>query len=271
MFLTDEQMAVVTGASPETWSDVPLFTGRQTLPPWIKDVHIDWMEEYANAPHIRFKVTGDLYRWPGQVWEKEGDAYFTKHEDGRMRVYYHNGAVSECGAWRTMLDSKQETYAWIFANCLPGETGNEAALRAANAHLENVNKFDPERASRRVLETRAVQATTKQGGFGGDCYFLTMKDGSEIGLRGPWSGGPLPGYVEVVTHDIEHAYHPTRQWYQNCGLAGLCVTEELFIKIISHYCPEIRLARINKGYGIRLEPYKAEWNMPKSFYLESKE
>jgi len=295
--LSDEQMAVLGGTGISGWGDVPRPTGRQPLPDWVKGAHVDWMNGASNAPTVKLKVAGDVYNWDEQRWAKEGaKMYITRHSDGRARVYYHDGARSQCAAYR-FADAgsipKQPadhhgTYGW---NVTPEEgwadhvlsiratwtqwrhaSTLEAAQADGEKHLNWLRERGYYSAEARV-ETQLATATTEQGGFGGANIWMTMLDGSALVLRGPWHGGAPAGYVEVSTSDCSepaYGWKKNRQWHQRGGCGGLYITEDLFLRIMARHCAHVPIARVQHSYGVRLEPYRAEWEMPKApvYYLE---
>ncbi len=232
MFLSDEQMNVVSGPGVSTWEPVDLPTGRHPLPAWVCGAHVDWMNGACNAPDVRLKVRGQVYRWPDQRWEKHGSMYISRHEDGRADVLYHNGPISMQKIWDERLRPQ----------VLAGE-------------LERLPEVE-------------VMATTKQDGFGGSSYWLKMTDGSDLVLRGPWHGSTPEGYVEVGAVDGADQHFSrwwgSRPWHKRGGGPGIYLTEDLFLRIIARYCPHVGMARARHSYGVRLEPYRLEWGALKS-------
>lgn len=238
IMLSDEQMNIVTGHGISDWEDCPLMTGRQTLPDWCLGAHIDWGNGHCGVPSVTLKVRGKVYRWADQRFSKEaGGMYIARHEDGRAVVHYHKGALSRV----KLLDRRK-----------PG-----------GGYIEMV-------ADCKEVE---VLATTQQDGYGGAHYWLTMEDGSDLVLRGPWHGGAPPGYVEVSAFDVSDPLYQgkwsrSRPWYRRGGGPGVYITEDLFMRIVSTFCAHARVARVGHSYGARLEPYRAEWGMPKAAIYE---
>lgn len=231
--LSDEQMNIVSGAGISAWEDYALPTGRQPLPDWCLGAHIDWGNGHCGAPRLILKVRGTAYKWDDQRWRKEGHKlYIARHDDGRALAYYHEGAVSR----EKLLDRRK-----------PG--GGYIELVADCEEIE-------------------VMATTKQDGFGGAEYWLTMEDGSDLVLRGPWHGGTPAGYVEVTLCDVTaqmygDKWSQSRPWYTRYSGGFLYIKEELFLRIVATHCAHARVARVGHSYGARLETYRAEWAMPK--------
>lgn len=236
--LSDEQMNFVSGAGISAWEDCALPTGRHPLPEWCLDAHVDWGNGHCGAPSVSLKVRGDAYRWPDQRFRKEGSKlYIARHEDGRAVAHYHGGALSR----EKLLDRR-------------GPDGKYIQLVADCKEVE-------------------VLATTQQDGYAGAHYWLTMEDGSDLVLRGPWHGGAPEGYVEVSAFNVESSlYHDkwsrARPWYERGGGPGVYITEDLFMRIVSRFCAHARVARVVHSYGVRLEPYRAEWGMSKAAIYE---
>lgn len=236
MDLSPEQMNIVTGSEISGWNPVELPTGRQEVPAWCLGAHVNWRNGYGNAPDVTLKVRGRVAQWTGQRWVKEGKKlYIARHDDGRALAYYHGGAV----ALAKLLDRRKPGggYEHLVANC----------------------------------PTIEVMATEKQDGFGGSEYWLTMEDGSDLVLRGPWHGCPPDGYIEVHMTDVEYQgyqnpsrYDRNKPWHQRSGGGGfLYISNALFLRIVAHYLPHVRLAMVTHSYGTYLEPYRAEWAAPK--------
>jgi len=236
MLLSDEQMAVVNGTHIKGWDEIERPIGKQPIPAWVCGAHVDWNNGRCNSPDVRLKVHSKAFGWADKRWAKEGaDMYIARHADGRAEVLYHNGAVS-------MLAMRDERLMGKMKACdLPEVT---------------------------------VRATTKQDGFGGRSYWLTMEDGEPLVLRGPWHSGAPSGYVEVYTVDMDYAWNAESQWnrgkpwFKRGATYGLYITEDLFLRILARYCPHVPVARVQHSYGTRIDPYRAEWGVPKEFVYE---
>lgn len=277
MCLSDEQMSAVSGARVSQWEPISLPTGKQSLPDWVKGAHVDWMNGAMNAPTVKLKVTGNVLNWDDKRWAKEGTkAYIARSGDGRAAVLYHDGVITRMAAWRVFSGDKPITYQWSVPEQRErGESWEQAAQRAGEAHLEKSWHFHELYPSDKPVPDRvvvkSVDVTTKQSGFGGDGYFLTMTDGSERIVRGPWHGGAPVGYVEVTAWDMTEGAEKRnrdRPWHRRGGYAGLYITEDLFLRIIARFCPHAGMARVQHSYGPRIETYRAEWGMAKSEIYE---
>lgn len=285
MELSDEQMACVTGVGIGQWAPMDRPVGPQPLPAWIAGAHVNWMDGAANAPTVKLKVRGDVYAWDDQRWASEvGGCYIARHDDGRARVLYHTGPVSHASAWRIFTGKgKPFTYRWIVPERIRcDEAWASAAVREGQKHLDSIqapadwqltDPYSGEPVDRAAcqLEVKNLRVTTQQSGFGGDAYLLTMLDGFEVMLRGPWHGGAPAGYVEVTTYDITQPtskWDRVRPWFKRGGRGGLYVTEDLYLRILSRYAAHALLARVHHSYGWRVEPYRAEWGEPKAGIYE---
>lgn len=278
MYLSDEQMSCVSGARVSRWEPIDLPTGKQSLPEWVKGAHVDWMDGAMNAPAVKLKTIGDARNWDDKRWSKEDSAtYIARSDDGRAEVLYHDGPVTRMATWRVFDGDKPVTYHWSVPEQRNlGESWEEAAQRAGEAHLEKCRHFremypsdKPARDDRIVI--KSLDVTTKQSGFGGDGYLLSMTDGSERLLRGPWHGGAPTGYVEVTGLAVSSEpskWESVRPWYKRGGYAGLYITEDLFLRIIARFCPHVGMARVHHSYGPRIEPFRVEWGMVKSEIYE---
>lgn len=219
--------------------------GPQPLPDWVRGAHIAWPRPgWAEAPRVLIKVRGHVHGWPGQAWAKEDTSrYITRHDDGRAKVLYHSGEVSEVVAWRVFVDGEPLTYRWIIPERQPGENWHDAARREGTKSAADIHLGE--------LRVRSFFSTTKSEGFGGDHFLLDMVDGTELVLRGPWHGGTPPGYVDVTT--VDPTRHPSeRAWYRGLGYFGLYLTEDLYLRILARFCAHAPIVRVNG----RLEPTK---------------
>jgi hypothetical protein len=236
-------------------------------------------------------VCGDVSSWSDQQWTRQGVAcYIARHTDGRARVLYHDGAVRPVGAYREVLSPKELRKRKREAGCGPrwgyadpnhGEEPLAAAKREADAWAKQMRSWAPNDATPE-FEFKTTRATSKQSGFGGDAYVLQMADGEELVLRGPWHGGAPTGYVEVSTCDwntysndaISAGTSPyawlrrdtfAKPWHQRGSHAGLYITEDLFIRLIAHFAPQVTLLRVEHSYGKRLEAADPRWGgVPKA-------
>jgi hypothetical protein len=277
MHLSDDQMAAVVGSAASSFAPVALPTGRQSLPHWVRGAHVDWMNGCANAPTLTVKVRGNVRQWDGMVWSKvNGKCYMARHADGRAEVLYHDGGVFRAVAWRIFAGDEPVTYRWTVAEPRHGETMEQAATREAQKHLDLVKSHSGKTMqsyrNKRVklddcrAEFKTLDVTSQQGGFGGDGYLLTMDDGSERMLRGPWHGGAPDGFVEITVVDVEQdrsAWLTRKPWYRRGG-TGTYVTEDLFLRIVAAHQPHAGVARVGHKYGSRLEPFNLDWDMPKA-------
>lgn len=276
--LSDEQRHAIMGsAGVHEWEEIILPEGQQPLPAWIRGLHVNWMDGCRNSPHILILTKGNAHRWRDQRWRRESkDVWVTRHCDGRAKVHYHGGAVS--------LTPFIERRGWI----------NRKYDQALQSTLDGEPYFDrtgcwPDQAGRPVMgggiyETIRKLATIQQQGYAGRGFSIIMsaaeKDralrGKEVVLRGPWHGGPLPGYVEVSTVETEDVAKSRsaprrfwRHWTRLTACFGLILRDDTFIRIFAHYQPHLRLARVRYSHGWRIEPMKPDWFAPKTVMQET--
>lgn len=260
MLSTEQTRAAMHGIANElTWHEIERPIGPQPIPAWCKGAHVDWHNGYANSPSIRLKVIGDVREWEGKTFRQESSRYIAEHADGRAEQYAHNGPVAlrpvrlfrrPDGSLHRNIRSGPEWYeprdgvtCWPPHGYEPGEW------------------IDAERL-----------ATTQQGGFGGSTIWVTMIDGREIALRGPWHVGAPAGFAEVAYVDATDAYYRRsshkRPWHDRGGRAGLYLREDVFVRILSRFLPHLPIASVTYGGCTTLEPFKAEWGEPKRLVYE---
>jgi hypothetical protein len=115
-----------------------------------------------------------------------------------------------------------------------------------------------------------VWQTTHQDGFGGRTFTLESVIGlGPVRLRGPWFGGTRPGYSEMKSVDMtedQPAYYQGRPWYKRMATFGYYISDDLLIRLLSRYCPDLPIAMVQKcgGEHERVEPYRHDWGCPKS-------
>lgn len=104
-------------------------------------------------------------------------------------------------------------------------------------------------------------ATQQDDGYAGRWFEVKMKDGREVVLRGPWHGGPPPGYVDITYHKWPEPYRLSngvpgeKAWRRSPGYFGIYLSEDVIIQSVSHFLPHLRLARVQRYYTFGLEPY----------------
>lgn len=265
------------------WHAIEMPTGRQQLPDWLRGLHIRWNFGVGNEPSIALKVNGDPHNWPDQRWTTDRQGlYIAEHQDGRALAHYHKGRVSLRAAWRVLdADGEPFTHEW---RVMGEDTTLADAQAAGEAHLAVVRALKPCPTSMSVVklagrqspvkyadhstcycEARMIDVTEESSGYGGRHIEITMDTGQQLILRGPWHGGPPPGYAEVTTVDEKQRGSPrsrwTRgnRWYQMGGCFGLYVSDDLLIRAIAHYAPHVRLACLPENYGNRIQPYLPQW------------
>lgn len=275
MNLSTEQMHAVHAGLPGSqviaWSLVARPSGPMALPDWIKGAKVEWMDGYGNAPGICLKVHGDVREWPDKrfTFEPKGHLYQARHPDGRLEQHAHSGPVS-----LTKLQAFRRADGTIAKHRRFGpEWGTEPGIGTINRDGIRSGYEPGEWTEAEFL------ATTRQEGYGGTIWWVTMEDGREIALRGPWHVGSPDGYQEFAYVDVapgsmfhDHRKHgDKRPWYNSTGRAGLYLRGDVAIAIYATFLPHIELARVQyrwSGSKAYLEPLKPEWNAPKAIILE---
>ena len=86
---TNAQRLADAAGPPWSWVDLP--GGPRPTPPWARDMHVNWMERWANPPAVLFKTHGDPSDWPGKTFVKEGPRYFAVSPSGDVaEQYWHD-------------------------------------------------------------------------------------------------------------------------------------------------------------------------------------
>ena len=262
MMLSTEQTRAVTHGIDNrlTWREIERPVGPQPTPDWCKGAHVRWREGCSNSPDVLLKVHGNVRDWPDKRFACEGSRYYrARHEDGRMEQYAHDGAIRLDkvrmfqSADGTIRRHRRSGPQWPPAN---GGFG----------WIENGQRIGHEPGEWIDVER---MCTTRQEGFGGEHYHLTMEDGSTLVLRGPWHVGAPAGYAEVAFIDVDR-YPPTngRPWHATGGTGGLYLRHDTFVAIMARFCPELPLAEVTYGGATTIEPMKPEWGEPKRLVYE---
>ena len=232
--------AVERHVNADGWVFVDLPVGPQTTPTWAKDLHIEWMDGFGNKPGMRLKTDRDIGVWPDQRFVREKTRFLAQHADGRAVTHYHSGAISLVTVQRRVRTGRAEWH------------------------------DEPEQ----------ILATPQQEGYAGRGFRIVMGGkgplrGKEVTLRGPWHGGPPPGYTQItyvdmsskyVQRDICHARKSRRHqkpWWRHMGYFGVEIRNDVLATIFARFQPHLRLALVDGC----LEPLKAEWDCPKSEWL----
>lgn len=265
MTLSAEQTrAVCFGDRTAEWVELVRPVGPQSIPAWAKDIQVEWMEKYSNSPSIRIKSDVDLRKWDDKRFNCENGRYLAVSEDGRAEQYYHSGPV----AMRPLQMFKR-----------------------ADGSIHKHRRFGPEFADCEGMKVvrdgvkegyepgewvqHPVLATTKQDGFGGAVTWVTLTDGREIALCGPWHVSAPKGFVEVSYVDLNASWRGgwakgrQRKWHELTGMGGLYITEELYLRLMARFQPHLPVARVTYNGVTTVEPFKPEWSVPKIVHLHN--
>lgn len=230
--LSDEQMLAVRagtgGVATFEWVDLPV--GPQPIPAWARGLTIHWMDKYANPPHLVVKTQEYVGDWPNQRYRREGRRYMSESGDGRAHVWYHDEPRPErIGFSRKCL------------TVLPPRPPGPHTDRQEDWRYR-VGPFQRWR-----LEVD-MMATPRDEGLGGSSVYITMEDGTDVALRGPWVGESPPGYQHVGT-----------------GRGALYVSEDVLALLIARYYPHCRAARVTQYGRTALQPVREDWDAPKAW------
>ncbi len=249
---------------------VEMAAGPRALPGWVRGAHINWMDAYANSPHLHIRCSRDPleFQWAGNpVWEKRANGMWIAEQDGVAAVHYHKGAVS--------LTSFQERVGWINGKF-------DAQLQDTLDGEPRVDRTGcwPDQPGRPcmgggIYETREILATTQQEGYAGRHIDITLKTGELVRLRGPWHGGAPEGYSEVYYYidrpEDQRRGRWWRPWYNRGGFFGLYVRTELLLDIFATFTPHVPWCihtTVNRhGETHRLEPIRPEIGLPKGWHV----
>lgn len=248
---TEQTRAVMHGIDDKlSWHELERPAGPQPVPAWCKGAYVYWADGYCNSPSVKLKVVGNVRDWPGKVFKRTGSRYTAEHEDGRMEQYAHDGAV---GLHNVELFKRAD-----------------GSLHKVRRHGEPEWTAEPFGYEPGDWVQAPVLATTKQQGFGGAIVWVTLDDGRELALRGPWHVGAPQGFTEVAFVNMEDRFYPNRQrpWHARGGIGGLYLRDETFVRIMARFLPHLPLASVTYGGATTLEPFKAEWGEPKRLVLE---
>lgn len=255
--LSDEQNGVLARGSDRrvSWRPVVL-PERGPVPEWALDLNVDFAEGYGNEPRYKIKATGDLRSWPEKRFTKAGPRFMAEHPDGRAEIYYHAGALrtDTLRRFRT-LDGQLHAYRPYKPERVT-ERDDRGQMIASYHPFEDGEWVEVERL-----------CTPQQDGFAGAHIDITLDDGSEITLRGPWHGASPPEFLDLAYIDwSDRAYWrrgvgPGRNWAAAVGgRGGLYLSHATFISLFARFVPHLDLLVIEEGGRARLQAAKPEWN-----------
>lgn len=232
--LSDEQMLVVQyatdGVEPTyEWVDLPV--GPQPIPEWACGLTISWMDGYMNAPHFTVKTRRYVGDWPNQRYRREGRRYMAESGDGRAHVWYHSGEP------RMELIGFRRRSLTVLPPKPPGPYDKNREDWRYNNGPQQWWRYEV-----------PMLATPVQEGLGGASIYITMEDGTDIALRGPWVGASPPGYDHVGTSH-----------------GAMYISDDVLILLIARYYPHCRAARVTQYGRTSLQPVREDWDEPKAW------
>lgn len=246
--LSDEQTHAIGRDRAVAYSLAQLPVGRQPTPAWARDLHVDFMDGYGNVPRFIIKTDCEARDWADKRFEFDGRRYIAKSGDGRAECYYHGEArrVDGLKRWRCPDGTIRHGPRWLEGGRI--EAGE--------------------------WETYEGWATGPDQGFGGSHFHLTMIDGREVVLRGPWHGGCPPGYVEASYFNTSDRWgrafrkRKPQPWWNRGGRAGLFIEAEVFKLLFARFTPHLQLFEVAEGDRVWLQAAKPEWDCPKDVWIQ---
>jgi len=252
-----------------TFERIELAAGPRILPPWARDLHVEFMHGWGNRPRYKVRCRTDPLEFtrdgsPVWTWQKhKADSRCWKAErDGVAAVHYHGGRIS--------MQTFDKHVRWI-----------------EKPSKENSWNGAEERSEYRML------ATSHSEGYGGRHFDITMAEcelpvfadgvttmtkieaGTPLRLRGPWHGGAPDGYLEI-SYDIDEKIdesmgwraHRRPPWYRRGGYFGLYIKPEVFLDIAATFQPHLEWVWVTDRVGRHLEPLVPQTGLPKGLHVD---
>lgn len=251
MFCSDEQShSIRIGYKGDpSWSVIDLPIGRQEIPTWATGLHIWWGDGFGNIPRFTLKTNTNLRKWENKRFTRDKSLFLAVSDDGRAEAYYQSSPL--------VMDTVKRFFT-------PEGQMKQYPDQGDNWGIEPGEWRDVERL-----------CTRQEDGFAGAHIDILMSDGAEATMRGPWHGPCPAGFVELAYINTKDDYYLRsltrprwiRPWHQHVGTGGLFLRQEVFIPIFARFAAHLRLAAVDEGNGIRLQPLKPEWDEPKAWIL----
>jgi hypothetical protein len=254
--MSSDQARVVFHGSGRTWTPVELPTGPEPIPDWALDLHVEDMDyesrpNLATPPRVRIKAARDLRTWQGRRFQVHGDLYLAESPDGIAEAFYQGGGLSP---------TKLRRY-----------RTRDGALHTHPPLLPRATVTEPMRDQPGEWVEVERMATRQEQGFAGWNVDITLEDGTEATLRGPWHGGPPPGYVEAAYVDAtklgDYAWMRGQPWHQLGGVV-VFVRLDVFAAIFARFAPHMRLAAVSYGTATMVEAYDERWGAPRAWVVD---
>lgn len=225
-----------------------------------------------NRPEIKVRCRTDplaFAKFGNPAFEqRDGGMWIAEHE-GIAEVHYHKGALRETQFTRKIGGELDMTK--------PQLLDGKPWIDTTGLWADQIPNAKPKMGGTEH-ETFTMLATTQQDGYSGRHFDITMKDGRDIRLRGPWHGGAPDGYQEVyyyIDDRQEYKCRPGsrhyRTWHDRGGFFGLYVQHEVMIDILSTFQPHLELAWVERIIGKQtyrtVEPLMPETGLPKGIFV----
>lgn len=231
-----------------TFEIIERDAGPRDLPAWARDAHINWYDGYGNRPQLKVRCRADplaFSSFGNPAYDLREGGMWIAEQDGVASVHYHGGALRQTEFERHVrwLENPAQTNNW------KGEA---------------------------EIEKYTMLATTQQDGYAGRHFDITLKDGSNVRLRGPWHGGSPDGFMEI-NYDIDDSIARNagrvnrwwRPWHARGGYFGLYIRPQVVLDIFSTFLAHIEWCWVIEPDGRRsLEPIRPETSMPKGWKVD---
>src|ERR1700733_608962 len=93
-----------------TYEFIDMPVGPQPIPEWVRDMAVDWVDQYSNPPRLAIKERGNAHEWPDKVWTRPRAGCFAALSgDGRADFLQHGGSIFEEDG--ELVTARQEGFA----------------------------------------------------------------------------------------------------------------------------------------------------------------
>lgn len=235
-----------------TWTEVPLPTGRITIPKWIKAFEVDWMKQYHNAPGLHYLTDGEP-EWC--LWQEVSHGVFRR--------------VTSCGVLEEFFVHKGRRASLMVPVGADTRHYNLLAVGTVYQQTEQQEGFGGRsfwiKTYEGWVELRGPWHGRHTSGWE---PIVTTRWEDVLKQREKWK------YKQCFRQDVKWSNgRPT--WMRASGCFGHYIGPETLAKLIAHFQPHMRLAEVrtfyqNEGPRISYEPFLPQWGGPKTVILEER-